>query len=553
MEENEVKTKIWRRYEQAKDQHLRVNMAQNVKQAHRFFEGDQWEGVKTGGEKLPVLNFIQPICKYQIGMVAMNDTAIIYSSMDKDENLTQLCEVLSKFAQAQWEKNKMDREKWSIIKNACITGDHYVYCYDARLPTESVAVELAPQLKIQLINKDEIYFADEQQKKLDEQEFIIIRERVPVRKVRELAEKNGISAEEIELIIRDEDIANGDTTDEEVKTDEGKCTSLLYMEKTDSGISFCRSVRSVVYQPMQTLEGMKHYPVAAMVWEEKHKSARGVGVVSRLIPNQIEVNKTLARRSISIKRYGYPTAVVDSNKVQNPDALNKVGATVRVNNLAGNPISSMVGYINPAPMGNDAAILQGEILNQSRELEGASNAATGQIDPTKASGEAIKAARDQSALPLNEQMSAYKQFVEDLAIIWMDLWTVYSGNGISLDFKDDDGNQAQLFVPAEMMAALDVSVKIDVSPVDPYSVLSRQMALENAKAHGDISFEEYVSVLDDNSGVPKEKFKQIIDQRKAELEAQQAMQQAMQLGAQFDQADQLPTMPMQGGVPHGMV
>ena len=553
MEENEVKTKIWRRYEQAKDQHLRVNMAQNVKQAHRFFEGDQWEGVKTGGEKLPVLNFIQPICKYQIGMVAMNDTAIIYSSMDKDENLTQLCEVLSKFAQAQWEKNKMDREKWSIIKNACITGDHYVYCYDARLPTESVAVELAPQLKIQLINKDEIYFADEQQKKLDEQEFIIIRERVPVRKVRELAEKNGIPAEEIELIIRDEDIANGDTTDEEVKTDEGKCTSLLYMEKTDSGISFCRSVRSVVYQPMQTLEGMKHYPVAAMVWEEKHKSARGVGVVSRLIPNQIEVNKTLARRSISIKRYGYPTAVVDSNKVQNPDALNKVGATVRVNNLAGNPISSMVGYINPAPMGNDAAILQGEILNQSRELEGASNAATGQIDPTKASGEAIKAARDQSALPLNEQMSAYKQFVEDLAIIWMDLWTVYSGNGISLDFKDDDGNQAQLFVPAEMMAALDVSVKIDVSPVDPYSVLSRQMALENAKAHGDISFEEYVSVLDENSGVPKEKFKQIIDQRKAKLEAQQAMQQAMQLGAQFDQADQLPTMPMQGGVPHGMV
>ena len=79
------------------------------------------------------------------------------------------------------------------------------------------------------------------------------------------------------------------------------------------------------------------------------------------------------------------------------------------------------------------------------------------------------------------------------------------------------------------------------------------MALENAKAHGDISFEEYVSVLDENSGVPKEKFKQIIDQRKAKLEAQQAMQQAMQLGAQFDQADQLPTMPMQGGVPHGMV
>lgn len=548
MEETEIKTKIWRRYEQAKSQHLCINMSQRVKQAHNFFEGEQWEGVKTGGEKLPVLNFIQPICKYQIGMVAMNDTAIIYSSMDKDENLNQLCDLLSKFAAAQWEKNKMDREKWSVIKNACITGDHYIYCYDDRTPTESVAVELAPQIKIQAINKDEIYFADEQQKKLDEQEFIIIRERIPVKKVREMAEKNGVPAEEIELIVSDDD-----APENEVKADEGKCTSLLYMEKTDAGINFCRSARSVVYQPMQTLDGMKHYPVAAMIWEEKHKSARGVGVVGRLIPNQIEVNKTLARRSISIKRYGYPTAVVDSRKVQNPEALNKVGATVRVNNLAGNPISSMVGYINPAPMSNDAAILQGEILNQSRELEGASTAATGQIDPTKASGEAIKAARDQSALPLNEQMSAYKQFVEDLAIIWMDLWKVYSGNGIKLEFKDD-GNQEQLFVPAEMMAALDVSVKIDISPVDPYSVLSRQMALENAKAHGDISFEEYVSVLDDNSGVPKEKFKQIIDQRKAGLEAQKAIQQAMQLGAQFNQTDQLPAMQIPaGGVPDGMV
>ena len=81
VEETEVKTKIWQRYEQAKDQHLRLNMHQAVKRAHNFYEGNQWDGAKTGGETLPVLNFIKPICKYQIGTVAMNDTAIIYNSM----------------------------------------------------------------------------------------------------------------------------------------------------------------------------------------------------------------------------------------------------------------------------------------------------------------------------------------------------------------------------------------------------------------------------------------------------------------------------------------
>lgn len=566
MEETEVKTKIWKRYEQAKDQHLRMNMHQAVKRAHNFYEGNQWEGAKTGGETLPVLNFIKPICKYQIGTVAMNDTAIIYNSMTDDDTLRGVCDALTRFAAAQWEKGKMDSKKWEIIKNACITGDHYLYCYDERSPTESVAVDLNPRLAMQLVDKDEIYFADEQQKDREKQEWIIIRERVPVASVRREARKNGLPEEEIEMIVSDEDLASGDDTTEEVKTDEGKCISLLYMEKTEAGVSFCRSVRSVVYQPMQTLPGMKHYPVAGMVWDVKHKSARGVGVAERLIPNQIEVNKTLARRSISVKRYGYPTAVVDSQKVQNPESLQKVGSTVKVRNLGGNPISSMVGYISPAPMSNDAAALEAEILTQSRELEGAGDAATGQVDPTKTSGEAIKAARDQSALPLNEQMSAYKQFVENLALIWMDLWKVYSTEGMSIEFKDDQQNPVSAFIPAQIMEALEVSVRIDVSPVDPYSVLSRELSLENALAAGHITFEEYVSVLDDNSGVPKEKLQQILDQRKAAQEAMQAqqMQQLMAMGANAGTAqmggatmDTTAAMPdtqaQMGGVPVGMV
>ncbi len=547
--EDEVKTKIWQRYEQARDHHQRMNMYQEVRRAHNFFEGNQWEGAKTGGEPLPVMNFIKPICKYQIGTVAMNDTAIIYSSMEDREEIRQACEALTRFAAAQWEKNKMDSKKWAVIKNACITGDHYVYCYDERQPSASVAVDLAPQLKVQLVDKDSLYLSDEQQPDLNMQEWIIIRERIPVAQARRAAQENGVPLEEVELITADEDLAAGDDTSQEVKTETGKCTSLLYMEKSADGVSFCRSVKSVIYQPMQSLPGMKHYPVAGMIWEEKHDSARGVSAVSRLIPNQIEVNKTLARRSISIKRYGYPTAVVDARKVQNPEALHKVGATVKVDNLAGNPISNIMSYMTPAPMSSDAAALMGELLNMSRELEGASDAATGQVDPTKTSGEAIKAARDQSAMPLNEQMSAYKQFVEDVAIIWMDLWKVYSGEGMALEFADDDGNTVQMYIPPEIMAALDVSVKIDISPVDPYSVLSREMALENALAQGHISFEEYVSVLDENSGVPKEKFKQLLERREA---LQQEMQQAQMMGQQA-LAMQASPLPETGGLPFGMV
>ena len=295
-----------------------------------------------------------------------------------------------------------------------------------------------------------------------------------------------------------------------------QCTSLLFMRKTTDGMEFCRSTETVIYRPMEKINGLDVYPVCGMRWEEKMGSARGVGVVETLIPNQIEVNRTLARRAICVKRYSFPTVVYDQDKLLAPEKLGVVGASIGVKNLNANPVGSFVQYLSPAPISGDAANLQAELVGTSRELEGAGEAATGQVDPTKASGEAIKAARDQSAISLNEQSAAYKQFVEDLAMIWYKLWVAYSVRGLRLA----DGT----LLPHAELEALDIDIKIDISPIDPYSVLSRELSLENALAQQHITFEEYVEALDDNSGVPKDKFQAILDRRaQAQQEAAQAM------------------------------
>lgn len=173
----------------------------------------------------------------------------------------------------------------------------------------------------------------------------------------------------------------------------------------------------------------------------------------------------------------------------------------------------MVQYLQPAGPGGDAAALEAELLTQSRELEGAGEAATGQVDPTQASGEAIKAARDQSALNLNEQTANFKQFIEDLAQIWYQLWVAYATNGLLIRYTTEDDKQIEETIDQEQLQAADINIRIDVSPVDPYSVMSREMALENALAAKHITFEEYVKALDANSGVPKEKFQAIINAR----------------------------------------
>ncbi|MDD3429309.1 MAG: hypothetical protein PHG02_04820 [Oscillospiraceae bacterium] len=376
------------------------------------------------------------------------------------------------------------------------------------------ADDLTPQLEMRLIDKTNIYFENEQNPDINGQGWLIIEERVSVHTIKQEAEKNGIPASDIALISSDEETQTylGVDKDCEVKTDDGKCTALLYMRKTTKGIAYCRSTKSVIYGPEQTIPGLDVYPVVGMRWEEKVGDSRGVGAVNYMIPSQIEVNRTAARRAIAVKRFSFPTLVYDEGKITNIADLDRIGANIALSDMRDNPINTVIGYLNPAPISADAANLQNELMSTTRELEGAGSAATGDIDPTQASGEAIKAARDQAAVPLNDQVSSYKQFIEDVALLWFKMWVAYSPNGMLIKYQRGDDLVNQM-VPADILQDMDISIKIDVSPVDPYSKLSQESGLSAAMAAGNITFEEYVAALDDSSSMPKTKLQEIISNR----------------------------------------
>jgi hypothetical protein len=181
-------------------------------------------------------------------------------------------------------------------------------------------------------------------------------------------------------------------------------------------------------------------------------------------------------------------------------------------------------------MSGDAYNLWQTLYQVTKDLAGGSDAALGQIDPSKASGTAIIAVKSQAALPLNDQMSAFKQFVEDIAAIWWDLWQVYNPNGMEIIIDDNVE-----IVPNETLKALKISTRIDVSPDSPFDRFAQEQSVERAFAGGHISFEEYVEALDGNSTAPKNKFEGILAKRRSQQEEQammiSQMQEAQQQGA----------------------
>lgn len=157
-----------------------------------------------------------------------------------------------------------------------------------------------------------------------------------------------------------------------------------------------------------------------------------------------------------------------------------------------------------------------DLIEQTRDLAGAGDAVTGQINPEKASGAAIIAVRDAAALPLNMQVADYKQFVEDIARIWFDMWRAYNPMGVEV--VDED---TQTIIPAEELEGLEVDIRIDVSPTNPYSKYAQEQGLLNLFQAQAITFEEMVEALDDDSSLPKDKLMEIIEKREMQQQSQE--------------------------------
>lgn len=543
-EDQKLKTDIWQKFEKSKDYEDKKRLLQRTERNWNFFVGNQWKGLNSFGEELPVLNFIKTIVQYKISSVAQNAMTAYYSDMEMRPELSKVYKALNLYWRQCWEKSKMNEMCWRMLKSAAIQGDSYFYWHDGNT--------LEPP---QIIPNTSIHFADENIDNIQEQPYIIIEERWSLEEVKKYAKENGVSEEDLKLINSDNETERQLYNKDEV-TD--KVTVLLYMTRNENGVvETGRSTEAVVIEPLEAkvnqngvgeIKGnLTVYPVINYVWEALPNTARGVGEVEMLIPNQLELNKTLARRSMAVKMAAYPRLAYDATAVGNPEDLDKVGAPIAVQGGSAQSINQMIAYLNPANISGDALQLSNDLLQTTKDLAGASDYALGNINPEQASGTAIIAVRDQSQVPLNEQVSRFKQFVEDVSLLWVDLWIVFNSDGITFEYEDENGMKIPVTLSQEDLEGLKPTVMIDVSPDNQWTKLAEQQSLDTLLQLGQITLEEYVECTPDNSSVPKGKLQQVMNKRKAQ---QAAMEQQMMMQQTQNSYD--PNMVMQELINQGI-
>ena len=538
MDIQEIKeTPIWALYEKGRNYHRLTGVYTDTDRNYRMYNGNQWGGAKLGDVEPVQKNFIKPIVKYKVGVVHDNLYAINYSSQNFEnkefrQQAEKICEMLNKKAARIWEKDKLDFKGRRITKDAAINDEGIIYVnYD---------IENQTPLN-EIIKKNDIYYGNENDDDIQSQPYILIRKRMPVSNAIEMALNEGLSEDKTAFIIGDNDTfeESGEAAKQEL---DDMVTIVTKMYKKKGTVHFSMATRWVTIKDDKDT-GLTYYPVAHINWEEKEGSARGEGEVRYLIPNQIEVNRTEVRRVLTVKYQAYPQKVVNKEKIANLSALNQVGGNIYVKGgMSVDDVSKVVSTLPPAQMSPDVKQLQEDLIQVTRDLAGAGDIATGQVNPEDASGRAILAVQQASMSPMTEQKESYKNFIEDLAKIWLDMIIVYSQDGIKLEEEVTDPTTGEVTiqlvdVPQTALQELQATVKVDITPKGAFDKFAQESSIENMFAQGMFNVQRlpelktYVKLLDDDSVMPKVKLEEaieVIEEEQEKIAMMNAQAQIMQ-------------------------
>lgn len=516
MNKEEIKTTdVWELYEQGKDYFRLKNVYADTDRNYRFFNGDQWYGAKIEGIEKAQYNFIETIVNYKVSSINQNLYQLNFSSENYEhrefrDTAERTCELLNRKASRIWEKDQLDKKIKDLSYDSCINDEGVMYVnYDEE--TQSPINEV--------IDKTQVYFGNEQSSVIQDQPYILITQRKPVNEVVEMAEAIGVK--NVKDMLGDNDTFE-EAGDEAKKEKHDMLTVVTKMWKENGTVHYSKATKYINLVEDEDTK-LHLYPLAHFIWREKKGWSRGEGEVRYLIPNQLELNKTLARCLLSIKQCAYPQKVANMEKIHNPSALNQIGGVIKTKGGATvDDVSKIFTYIQPATMSTDVSRVMNELISITRELKNSSEIATGGINPEDASGKAILAVQQASQQPLTMQSLALNEMIEDLGRIWLDMWTVYTPNGMRLEeeVKDEETGEEYIDlvdVPATVLENLKATVKLDVTSRTPYDKYAQELSLENMYKMGAFNVQRiaetrlYAEALPDDAVMPKQKILEICD------------------------------------------
>ena len=492
---NHSSNKAWQQYEAGKAYKRRIGLYETIRQNERFYRGDQWQNGEGVGLPHPVFNIIRRVMDYLISSVAavrlsirFTNASLPYAETQQDsERLQEGLRVLESHAAYRWKENGMEQKVIRLLTDAALTGDGVLYCYWD--PTIKSPQFFEGDIVTDVIDNVNLFVADVNQSDLQAQEYIILAGRATVSALRREAEEAGVSEEERERIVADNDTLSqsGEMAGYELEDpDSEKATYIIRFHREDGKVVFEKSTRDCVIRRART--DCHLYPVAYFNWIPTKNSFHGTSPVTHLIPNQKFINRAYAMAMKHMIDTAFSKVIYDKSKL--PEWSNEVGEAIAV--VGGGNVSDAVSIIGTGEMQAGYMDLINSAVTLTKELMGATESALGNIEASNTS--AILALQETSRIPLEQIRNAFYRCIEDMGNIWADMICAYYPPDRLIPCASDSGTYVASAEWNRLKNGF-LSARVDVAENVRFGSAGVQNLLDKLLDGGYITPSEYISRL----------------------------------------------------------
>jgi len=480
---------VAREYEAAVQFNNGIDLYDCVNTNENFFIGKQWEGVQSNGLPTPVFNFLKRVVLFSVANVSTDNLKLhakpmVSASRYGERVLEVLTNILNEQFVSVFEHNKMGARIREFCRDAAVDGDGCMYSYwDSEMETGQDA---KGGICTEVLRNTQVMFGDPNNRDVQSQPYILIERRLLVEDARKRAKANGVSQDEIDLIVADGKETGDNYLD---KLAGNKVTVLLKLWRDDETgtIHGYECTKNADIHPAWDL-GIKLYPLVWMNWDYVQDSYHGQAMISGLIPNQIFVNKLFAMSMISLMTLAYPKIVYDKTKVAKWS--NRVGAQIGVNGS----VDNVAKIIDPASISPQISQFIELAISYTQKFLGATDVALGDTRPDNTS--AIIALQRAAATPMELTKQNLLQSIEDMGRIYMEFMGEYYGKRyVEVQNPLEEGSTMVVLFDFSVLKEIPCGVNLDAGAASYWSEIAAMQTLDNLLMQGKISTVEYLKRL----------------------------------------------------------
>lgn len=536
----EKANRIWAMRDNAKFFQDGIGLTSDIRKNIRMYEGDQWEKPtkNTIAMPRPIIDITAFTVNNKLARISSSPIEFIFSSEEVDTT------ALNEFWLYWRKKERFNKKFKKAIKKAAIQCGALLFL--------SV---YGGDVHLEVIKPSDVFVADPRsENSIQEQDWVIIQQRLTVTKVKKIADK-GVN---LDLIRPDTETEDSDKEQQGT----GMCTLLHRFFRLNGEVYYERAVRdcmvtyarpltpsvksakeSAIYKRIAKeiddrygvspnsvgTEGFKKeepkeeddnakaylYPFVYLSWQDKEDSFYGLSEVKKLIPDQKAINVSYGIMLLGAQNEATGKTIAKRGALGNQRITNDPTQVLIDNSPSGN------GYykLSPTQISNASVVLVDNLVKYVRMTHGVSEVMTGEAYGANASGAAIAQLQSQASSSTDLVRDHLFEQLEDFGEALVQMWRIYYRKEASKEFvvKSDivDGKRVpktQVFDGSKYDRYM-FDITVQPQRGTNSSVAGDIQLLEAALNAGKLEFEDVIKAYPDSAIGDKKKLLAMVEER----------------------------------------